>query len=188
MQRWVSVVLVSLVASPAFAQQTVDTKAEAAAANARTVAACATVTPDEWVTWTDAQRRACPGRFAAATTSAQPATRTQKVKTGERVSVPLALTGLATMAVGGLMMLPHGEEYHILGSTYCVSGYYNYSYHDVDKGTCNNPATVVKAGAVVLGVGAVMTWAGARSKTRTIQVAVNPHTKTYGASASVQWR
>jgi hypothetical protein len=100
------------------------------------------------------------------------------VGTGERVSPKLALAGLFLTAVGVAFMLPQGEEYHILGDTYCVSGYYNGGYHDVDYGGCSNPSAMVKVGAITAIAGSVMMVIGLQSKTVTVSPQVTPTSKS----------
>lgn len=108
------------------------------------------------------------------TTTTPSTTGKQTYSTGEMVSPKLAVAGLITTLVGVAMMLPQGDEYHILGDTYCVS----YSGRDVNYGGCGNPISVVKAGAIAAGVGVTMMVIGMQSKTFTIAPQVSPTSKS----------
>ena len=91
----------------------------------------------------------------------------------------LGMTGLVTMIFGVVMMAPKGDEYHILGDTYCVWN----DYRTVDYGDCNKSSGWIKAGLVTVGAGAAMTFIGFR------KVAVSPTIghKVFGARAALQW-
>jgi hypothetical protein len=91
----------------------------------------------------------------------------------------VGMTGLVTMIVGVVMMAPKGDEYHLLGDTYCVWN----DYRTVDYGSCNKSAGWIQAGLITVGAGAAMTFIGFR------QVTVSPtlSPRVFGARASLQW-
>jgi hypothetical protein len=91
----------------------------------------------------------------------------------------LGLVGLVTMLGGVAMMAPKGDEYHLLGDTYCVWN----DYRTVDYGSCNKSAGWIQAGLVTVGAGAVMTFVGYR------KVTVSPTVghKVFGATAALKW-
>jgi hypothetical protein len=105
----------------------------------------------------------------------------RRVKTGERVSPTLGWIGMGTILGGLLVMTPMGEEYHILGDTYCVST----DYHSVWEGGCGPDADAVKFGAAMMGVGAVLALIGFQSKTVTVGASVGHD--VIGAKATIRW-
>lgn len=99
--------------------------------------------------------------------------------TRRSASPRLGMTGLVTMIVGVVMMAPKGDEYHLLGDTYCVWN----DYRTVDYGSCNKSAGWIQAGLITVGAGAAMTFIGFRKVTVSPTVGHN----VFGARAALQW-
>lgn len=93
------------------------------------------------------------------------------------VSKKLGIVGVVTALAGVAVLGPWGDQYHILGNTYCVTE------HSVYDGSCNAKGKQAAIGAGLIGGGVLMAWAGLR------RVAVSPQvSKTgVGATATVRW-
>jgi hypothetical protein len=105
----------------------------------------------------------------------------QPVPTTKPTSRGLGIAGLVTMGVGLVMVTPRGEEVDVLGTPYCVTN----DYQRVEAGSCNNPASIIKAGLAVIGIGALLSYIGFKSRTVKINPSVSP--SSVGADVSVKW-
>jgi hypothetical protein len=102
-----------------------------------------------------------------------------EIKTGQWSHPKLVGGGALMILIGMLMIIPQGTDYHILGDTFCVDTY------SVDYGSCNHPASVVQAGLIVVGVGALLAFAGSREKVIKVSPTLSP--KMVGATATIRW-
>jgi hypothetical protein len=91
-------------------------------------------------------------------------------------SGPLALAGLVTAVVGAAQFAPVGEEYHIVGYDYCVTGTYT-----VEAGECQvNPNRRPLGWALLAAGGAMMAVGFSR-------VTVYPTVKGAGVAYTLRW-
>ena len=94
----------------------------------------------------------------------------------------MGMIGVVMAVTGIVMMAPRGEEYHILGESYCVS----FDYRTVDSGGCSRGPTTRQVGLILFGVGVPLTYFGLwKQKT----VLVNPQISKsgVGAAITVKW-
>ena len=95
-------------------------------------------------------------------------------------NMKLGYAGLAVAMGGASLMVPWGDEYQVVGRTYCVSE----NARQIERGSCG-PALAPKVGAAIVGAGALLAWLGFRSKTVTVTPQVSK--SSAGASATVKW-
>jgi hypothetical protein len=138
------------------------------------------VSVEQW-NMMDSVEQAVACQAERAVVEKNPKTQKIRVRTGETLSPKLTATGAITGLIGALMLLPHGEQYHILGDTYCVSTY------SVDYGGCGPGVTVAQIGLIALGSGILMAYIGTRPKTRKVTVYPTLSPTTLGASATIRW-
>ena len=155
MKKLVCVVLVSLMASPVWAQEP-ETPWITVSCPETSKVTEVQASPQQWANLSrDEQTQMCSqGRPVLMKT----------VKTGAERSPKLITAGAVTGLIGFLMLLPHGDQYTVLGDTYCVGRY------SVDYGGCGPGMTVAKIGLLTLGSGILMAYIGSRSKTKKVTV------------------
>lgn len=106
--------------------------------------------------------------------------------TSRPASPLLGWLGLSTMLAGGAIMVPwsEGEDWEINGQSYCYSeGPRRINFERGACGVTEVTPTMIKAGLITVGAGAVMTLIGFRKVAVTPQVNKN----TVGAIATVKW-
>jgi hypothetical protein len=105
------------------------------------------------------------------------------VKRTRSLSPIVGWLGIATMGVGGALMVPwvKGEDYQIFGQHVCVQQS-AYSF-DVQRGGCDTFEPKIKAGLITAAIGAGMTIVGFSKVTVSPQIG----RQGVGATATVKW-
>jgi hypothetical protein len=102
------------------------------------------------------------------------------VEVKQRLSYPLMFTGALTAIVGVGFLVPHGEIYTIEDRSYCVTERSIKSAAD-----CYPGDPLIKAGLIIMGVGAAMAIIGSLKVTKKVRIA--PSQTGIGAIATVKW-
>lgn len=117
--------------------------------------------------------------MTASTTVAQGLPATQPEPETKMRSPALALSGLLMAVTGLVMVAPRGEEYNIVGTSYCVTN----EGRNVDYGSCERGPTTKQIGFFLLVAGVPMTWIGMQDVQ--VKPMIGPGVK--GVNATIRW-
>lgn len=109
--------------------------------------------------------------------------KTVEMHVREPLSRHLGWAGVVTTLAGVAVMGPWGNEYEILGDSYCVT-----DRGDVYDGGCNARGKQLGIGMLMVGGGIFTAWLGFHDVNKTVRVSPSISKKGFGVSTTVRWK